>query len=140
MKKIFVLLTFIAITASAYSQANKTSGTWAELNSFQNILSDFTKASKSGDLKPVKTNIESLINAAVDLYKAEVPAGIDATQMRAATVTLANSCKELFGSISLEQTDAEINQKLSVVQTAFNDVSKLYSTAGKNSGTKSKTN
>ncbi|MBS1765021.1 MAG: hypothetical protein JSS90_08660 [Bacteroidetes bacterium] len=139
MKKIFAFIAFIAITASAYSQANKTTGSWAELNSFKNILSDFTKASKSGDLKPIKTNIESLINAAVDLYKAEVPAGVDATQMKAATVTLANSCKELYGSISLEQPDTEVKQKLSVVQTAFNDVSKLYSTASK-SVTKSKTN
>lgn len=139
MKKIIAIIALIAITASAYSQANKTTGSWAELTKFQGILSDFTKASKAGNLSPVKSKIESLIFAATDLYKSEVPAGLDEKTTKDAIVKLANSCKELYGSISLQQTDEEINQKLSIVQNEYNTVSKMYASASKSSGTKSKT-
>jgi predicted outer membrane protein len=121
MKQIFFslvgLCTFLFVAPHVNAQSKFDS--WPELKAFHKVMSQTFHPSEEGNLEPIKTRSQEMVDRAQELSKSTIPAEFDKKSVREAVEKLAVDSKKLHEMIQHKATDAEITTALSALHDTF---------------------
>ena len=124
IKSIAIVLFVMAINAvSAQSTFDK----WPAIKAFHEVMSATFHPSESGNLEPVKSRSEELMNRAIDVLKSDIPAEYRTPAILASAEKLQLKSKALHKMVAAKASDSEITKSLSELHDVFHDIVGLCS-------------
>lgn len=109
------------------AQAQSTFDKWPAIKAFHSVMSQTFHPSEEGDLKPIKTRSEELMNRAADLLKSDIPAEFKTKAILASAEKLKVNSKALHKMIQDKASDADITKALSELHDTFHEIVGLCS-------------
>jgi hypothetical protein len=113
-----VLFLFALNTLSAQSTFDK----WPAIKEFHEVMSQTFHPSEEGNLQPIKTRSEELMNKAVALSKADTPAEFKTKAVQTSVEKLQFKSKVLNRMILSKAPDADITKALSELHDIFHEI------------------
>ncbi len=123
--KSFAIVLFLFALNSM--QAQSSMDKWPALKAFHEVLSQTFHPSEEGNLEPIKTRSEELMNKASVLLKSEIPADFKTTAILASAEKLQLKAKALHKMVVSKAADADIKKSLSEVHDIFHEIVGLCS-------------
>lgn len=118
-----VLFLFAVNTLCAQSTFDK----WPAIKEFHEVMSQTFHPSEEGNLEPIKTRSEELMNKAAAVLKSNIPAEFQTVAVLAAAEKLQLKSKTLHKMVQAKGSDAEIKKSLSDLHDVFHDIVGLCS-------------
>lgn len=119
------LLLVAAFAGKSYAQSDLDS--WAELKDFHKVMSQTFHPSEEGNLEPIKTRIDEMVQKAEALKASKVPADFNNKKVKKAVNKLVKDSKKLQASIKAGATDDQIKKSLSELHDVFHEIVGLCS-------------
>ncbi|WP_298221793.1 hypothetical protein [Flavobacterium sp.] len=124
IKSLAIVLFVLAINSvSAQSTMDK----WPAIKTFHEVMSQTFHPSEEGNLQPIKTRSEELMNKAVDVLKSDIPADYKTPAILASAEKLQLKAKALHKMVVAKASDADIKKALSDLHDVFHDIVGLCS-------------
>lgn len=124
MKSLAIVLFIMAInTMSAQSTFDK----WPAIKQFHEVMSQTFHPSEEGNLEPIKTRSEELMNMAAAVLKSDIPAEFKTAAILASAEKLQLKSKTLHKLVQSKGSDAEITKSLAELHDVFHDIVGLCS-------------
>ena len=124
MKSLAIVLFVMAInTMSAQSTFDK----WPAIKQFHEVMSQTFHPSEEGNLEPIKTRSEELMNKATAVLKSDIPAEFKTVAILASAEKLQLKSKTLHKLVQSKGSDAEITKSLAELHDVFHDIVGLCS-------------
>lgn len=123
MKKVnamLILLFLVVFAGKSNAQSNLDS--WAELKEFHKVMSQTFHPSEEGNLEPIKTRIDEMVQKADALLASKIPADFNNKKVKKAVAKLARDSKKLQASIKAGASDEEIKKSLSHLHDVFHEI------------------
>ena len=123
MKKITFILFLFAALATQQITAQSAFDKWEELKSFHSIMSQTYHPMEEGNLEPVKSQSNELVQSADQLAKSAIPAEFNTASMKASVKKLKKGSKSLHKLVkSKKSTDEEIKKSLENLHDVFHEI------------------
>ena len=124
IKSFAIVLFLLALnTTNAQSSMDQ----WPALKAFHEVLSQTFHPSEEGNLEPVKSRSEELMNKAAALLKSDIPADFKTNAILASAEKLQLKSKALHKMVASKASDADITKALSEVHDIFHTIVGLCS-------------
>lgn len=124
IKSLAIILFVLAMnTVSAQSAFDK----WPAIKAFHTVMSETFHPSEEGNLIPIKTRSEELMNRATDVLKSDIPADYKTPAILASAEKLQLKSKALHKMVVAKASDADIKKSLSELHNVFHDIVGLCS-------------
>ena len=117
--KILAILAFILTAGSVSAQSMDK---WPALKEFHGVMSQTFHPAEEGNLEPVKTRSEELMNKAAALLKSDVPADFRTPAILASAEKLQIKTKALHKIVVAKASDAEITKSLTEAHNIFHEI------------------
>lgn len=117
--KILAILAFILTAGSVSAQSMDK---WPALKEFHGVMSQTFHPAEEGNLEPVKTRSEELMNKAAALLKSDVPADFRTPAILASAEKLQIKTKALHKMVVAKASDAEITKSLTEAHNIFHEI------------------
>mgnify|MGYP001021129062 CR=1 FL=1 len=124
MKSLAIVLFLFAVnTISAQSTFDK----WPAIKEFHQVMSQTFHPSEEGNLEPIKTRSEELMNKAAVLLKSDIPAEFKTAAVLASAEKLQLKSKALHKLVQSKGSDADISKSLAELHDVFHEIVGLCS-------------
>ena len=124
MKSLAIVLFLLAVnTIIAQSTFDK----WPAIKEFHEVMSQTFHPSEEGNLEPIKTRSEELMNKAAVLLKSDIPAEFKTGAVMASAEKLQLKSKSLHKLVQSKGSDADIKKSLAEVHDVFHEIVGLCS-------------
>lgn len=124
IKSFAILLFLLALnTVNAQSTMEK----WPALKAFHEVMSQTFHPSEEGNLQPIRTRSEEMMNKAAALLKSDIPADFKSPGILASAEKLQLKSKALHKMVQAKASDAEIKTALSELHDTFHEIVGLCS-------------
>ena len=124
IKSLAIILSIMAVNAiSAQSTFEK----WPAIKAFHEVMSQTFHPSEEGNLAPIKSRSEELMNRATAVLKSDIPAEFKTPAILASTEKLQIKSKALHKMVVEKGSDAEITKSLSELHDVFHEIVGLCS-------------
>ncbi|MBL0012666.1 MAG: hypothetical protein IPP30_02615 [Flavobacterium sp.] len=124
MKSLAIVLFLFAVnTISAQSTFDK----WPAIKEFHQVMSQTFHPSEEGNLEPIKTRSEELMNKAAVLLKSDIPAEYKTAAVLASAEKLQLKSKALHKLVQSKGADADITKSLAELHDVFHEIVGLCS-------------
>lgn len=124
IKFVAMLLFFLATsTLSAQSTFDK----WPAIKEFHEVMSQTFHPSEEGNLQPIKTRSEELMNKAAAVLKSDIPAEYKTAAILASAEKLQLKSKALHKMVTAKASDADLKKSLSDLHDVFHEIVGLCS-------------
>lgn len=114
---LFILFCLLFGPASAQH-----SSSWKEMDAFHDVMSETFHPSEDGNLKPIKSRIDEMIEKAKAWRKSAVPEKYDAAKTAPRLKSLVKGAEALRKTIRKGATDEVITSELSKLHDVFHDI------------------
>jgi Skp family chaperone for outer membrane proteins len=119
MKSLAIVLFLFAVnTISAQSTFDK----WPAIKEFHEVMSQTFHPSEEGNLEPIKTRSEELMNKAAVLLKSDIPAEFKTAAVLASAEKLQLKSKSLHKLVQSKGSDADIKKSLAELHDVFHEI------------------
>ena len=119
MKSVAIVLFLLAVnTISAQSTFDK----WPAIKEFHEVMSQTFHPSEEGNLEPIKTRSEELMNKAAVLLKSDIPAEFKTAAVLASAEKLQLKSKGLHKLVLSKGADADIKKSLAELHDVFHEI------------------
>lgn len=126
MKIKFVAMLLFFLTASTVS-AQSTFDKWPAIKEFHEVMSQTFHPSEEGNLQPIKSRSEELMNKAAAVLKSDIPAEFKTAPILASAEKLQLKSKALHKMVTAKASDADIKKSLSDLHDVFHEIVGLCS-------------
>lgn len=120
MKKIFSIIVLFA--ALSFSVSAQKKAEWKEMDDFHTVMGGTFHPAEEGNLKPIKTRSQEMIDKAVAWQKSDAPEGYNKKAVKASLKKLVKGSKELHKMVKSGATDKELTGKLSGLHDVFHEI------------------
>lgn len=118
--KLTLRLSLLALLfAAANAVFAQHSGSWKEMDAFHEVMSETFHPSEEGNLQPIKTRIDEMVNKAKAWKKSKVPANFDSKMSKGKLNELVKGAENLRNTIRNNGSDADITKQLSELHDVF---------------------
>jgi hypothetical protein len=114
---LFIVFCLVFGTASAQH-----SSSWKEMDAFHDVMSETFHPSEDGNLQPIRTRIDEMVEKAKAWRKAAVPEKYDAAKTAPRLKALVKGAEALRKTIRKGGTDQAITTELSRLHDVFHDI------------------
>jgi Skp family chaperone for outer membrane proteins len=118
-----VLFVLVANSISAQSTFEK----WPAIKDFHEVMSQTFHPSEEGNLEPIKTRSEELMNSAAAVLKSNIPAEFQTAAILASAEKLQLKSKALHKLVQAKGADADITKSLAELHDVFHEIVGLCS-------------
>ena len=108
-------------------QAQSTFDKWPAIKAFHEVMSQTFHPSEEGNLQPIKTRSEELMNKAAAVLKSDIPAEFKTAPILASAEKLQLKSKALHKMVAAKASDADIKKSLSDLHDVFHEIVGLCS-------------
>ncbi|HYE53359.1 MAG TPA: hypothetical protein VD996_00895 [Chitinophagaceae bacterium] len=98
------------------------SSSWKEMDTFHDVMSETFHPSEDGNLQPIKSRIDEMVNKAKAWQKSAVPDKYDAKKSKEKLKELVKGAESLRKTIRNNGSDADITKQLSDLHDVFHDI------------------
>ena len=119
-------LVFFANTVSAQSTFDK----WPAIKVFHEVMSETFHPAEEGNLAPIKSRSEEMMNKAAQLLKSEIPAEFKTDAILASAEKLQIKSKALNKLVKSNGADAAILKSITDLHDTFHEIVGLCSEIG----------
>jgi len=119
MKKL-LLIAFVFIINESYSQP--IFDKWTAIKEFHEVLSQTFHPAESGNLEPIKTRSEELMNKASNLLKLDIPEDYRTNSILSLIEKLQTKSKLLHQLVLSKGNDDEITKSITEVHMLFHEI------------------
>ena len=116
-------LVFVANTVSAQSTFDK----WPAIKVFHEVMSETFHPAEEGNLAPIKSRSEEMMNKAAQLLKSEIPAEFKTDAILASAEKLQIKSKALNKLVKSNGADAAILKSITDLHDTFHEIVGLCS-------------
>lgn len=116
-KILALLLLLTAGTISAQSMDK-----WPALKDFHGVMSQTFHPAEEGNLEPIKTRSEEMMNKAAALLKSDIPADFRTPAILASAEKLQMKSKALHKMVVAKAADADITKALTELHNIFHEI------------------
>ena len=116
------ILAIIAFLFTAGVSAQSSMDKWPALKEFHGVMSQTFHPAEEGNLEPIKTRSEEMMNKAAALLKSDVPADFRTTAILNAAEKLQKKSKILHKMVTDKAPDAEIVKSLTELHDIFHEI------------------
>jgi Skp family chaperone for outer membrane proteins len=121
MKTKFLAIVVFFLTVNA-SIAQSTFDKWPAINEFHQVISQTFHPAEEGNLEPIKTRSEELMNKAANVLKSNIPAEFATAPILASAEKLQLKSKALHKMVQAKASDAEITKSLTELHDVFHEI------------------
>ena len=118
-----VVFFFVANTSMAQSTFDK----WPSIKEFHQVMSQTFHPAEEGNLEPIKTRSEELMNKAANVLKSNIPTEFATASILASAEKLQLKSKALHKMVQAKVSDAEITKSLTELHDVFHEIVGLCS-------------
>lgn len=118
----FLILTFLTL---AFTDVSAQTDKWPALKEVQTVMAQTFDAAKNGNLQPIKTRSEELMNKSAALLKSDIPADLRTNAILGAAEKLQMRSKALHKLVQSKAPDADISQALTDLNILLQETVKL---------------
>lgn len=115
LSSLLIALLFLAGNAAT---AQHTSS-WKEMDAFHDVMSETFHPSEEGNLQPIKTRIDEMVNKAKAWRKSAVPANFDSKKAKTKLKELVKGTEGLRKTIRKNGSDPDITKELAELHDTF---------------------
>ena len=116
------ILMIIALVFTAGIVSAQSMDKWPALKDFHGVMSQTFHPAEEGNLEPVKTRSEELMNKAAALLKSDIPADFRTPAILASAEKLQKKTKVLHRLVTGKAPDAEITKSLTEAHDIFHEI------------------
>lgn len=127
MKKIKLIAFFAFIFITNNLSAQSTFEKWPAIKTFHGVMSQTFHPAEEGNLEPIKTRSEEMVQKANALSTSEIPAEFKTTAILASIESIQQKSKVLHQMVLDKATDVEITKSLSELHDVFHEIVGLCS-------------
>lgn len=127
MKKIKLIAFFAFIFITNNLSAQSTFEKWPAIKTFHGVMSQTFHPAEKGNLEPIKTRSEEMVQKANALSTSEIPAEFKTTAILASIESIQQKSKVLHQMVLDKATDVEITKSLSELHDVFHEIVGLCS-------------
>lgn len=127
MKKIKIIALFAFIFITNNLSAQSTFEKWPAIKTFHGVMSQTFHPAEEGNLEPIKTRSEEMVQKANALSTSEIPAEFKTTPILASIESIQQKSKVLHQMVLDKVTDVEITKSLSELHDVFHEIVGLCS-------------
>lgn len=127
MKKIKLIALFAFIFITNNLSAQSTFEKWPAIKTFHGVMSQTFHPAEEGNLEPIKTRSEEMVQKANALSTAEIPAEFKTTAILGSIENLQKDSKVLHQMVLDKVTNEELTKKLSALHDVFHEIVGLCS-------------
>ena len=124
MKSFAILLFVLAVNAV---NAQSTFDKWPAIKAFHEVMSQTFHPAEEGNLEPIKSRSEELMNKAANVLKSDIPAEYKTPKILASAEKLQMKSKALHKMVQAKASDAEITKSLTELHDVFHEIVGLCS-------------
>ena len=121
MKTKFLAIVVFFLTVNA-SIAQSTFDKWPAIKEFHQVMSQTFHPAEEGNLEPIKTRSEELMNKAANVLKSNIPAEFATAPILASAEKLQLKSKALHKMVQAKASDAEITKSLTELHDVFHEI------------------
>ena len=118
-----VVFFFVANTSMAQSTFDK----WPSIKEFHQVMSQTFHPAEEGNLEPIKTRSEELMNKAANVLKSNIPTEFATASILASAEKLQLKSKALHKMVQAKGSDTEITKSLTELHDVFHEIVGLCS-------------
>ena len=118
-----VVFFFVANTSMAQSTFDK----WPAIKEFHQVMSQTFHPAEEGNLEPIKTRSEELMNKAANVLKSNIPTEFATASILASAEKLQLKSKALHKMVQAKGSDTEITKSLTELHDVFHEIVGLCS-------------
>lgn len=126
MKTKFLAIVVFFLTVNA-SIAQSTFDKWPAIKEFHQVMSQTFHPAEEGNLEPIKTRSEELMDKAANVLKSNIPAEFATSPILASAEKLQLKSKALHKLVQAKGSDAEITKSLTELHDVFHEIVGLCS-------------
>jgi len=126
MKTKFLAIVVFFLTVNT-SIAQSTFDKWPAIKEFHQVMSQTFHPAEEGNLEPIKTRSEELMNKAANVLKSNIPAEFATAPILASAEKLQLKSKALHKMVQAKASDAEITKSLTELHDVFHEIVGLCS-------------
>lgn len=123
--KLFTLVLFVMTITGVKAQS--TFDKWPAIKEFHGVMSQTFHPAEEGNLEPIKTRSEELMNKAAALLKSDIPAEFKTPAVLASAEKLQIKSKALHKLVQAKGADADILKSLTELHDVFHEIVGLCS-------------
>ncbi|MFT3795696.1 hypothetical protein [Flavobacterium sp.] len=116
--KILALLFLLSIGTISAQSMDK----WPVLKDFHGVMSQTFHPAEEGNLEPIKTRSEEMMNKAAALLKSDIPADFRTPAILASAEKLQVKSKALHKMVVAKAADADITKALTELHNIFHEI------------------
>lgn len=116
------ILAIIAFLFTAGVSAQSSMDKWPALKEFHGVMSQTFHPAEEGNLEPIKTRSEEMMNKAAALLKSDVPADFRTNAILNAAEKLQKKSKALHKMVTDKAPDADIVKALTELHDIFHEI------------------
>lgn len=116
------ILAIIAFVLAAGNVSAQSMDKWPALKDFHGVMSQTFHPAEEGNLEPIKTRSEELMNKAAALLKSDIPADFRTPAILASAEKLQMKTKALHKMVVAKASDAEITKSLTDAHNVFHEI------------------
>ena len=117
--KILAIIAFVFMAGNASAQSMDK---WPALKDFHGVMSQTYHPAEEGNLEPIKTRSEELMNKAAALLKSDIPADFRTPAILASAEKLQKKTKALHKMVVAKAPDADITKSLTEAHDIFHEI------------------
>jgi Skp family chaperone for outer membrane proteins len=102
--------------------AQSTFDKWPAIKEFHEVMSQTFHPSEEGNLEPIKTRSEELMNKAASVLKSDIPAEFKTGAILASAEKLQLKSKALHKLVQSKGSDADIKKSLAELHDVFHEI------------------
>jgi len=122
MKKLIsvaFLMIALSVTSIVHAQDK---AQWKEMDEFHTVMATTFHPAEEGNLQPIRTRSQEMVNKATAWKNSAIPAGYDKTATTAALKKLAKGTREIDKMVKANATDKELVAKLTQLHDVFHEI------------------
>jgi hypothetical protein len=120
MKKRMAVLVFGLVAAMAARAQEKTQ--WKELHDFHAVMSSTFHPAEDGNLQPIRSRSQEMVNKAAAWKKSDAPAGYTKKAVEASLKKLVAGAKKLNRMVKENAADKELLTELTSLHDIFHEI------------------
>jgi hypothetical protein len=120
MKKLIsTLLVMFAFFTAIQAQEKKQ---WKEMHDFHGVMSSTFHPAEDGNLQPIRTKSQEMVEKAEAWKKSEAPEGYDKKAVKGTLKKLVAGSREIDKLVKANATDKELTDKLTALHDVFHEI------------------
>jgi hypothetical protein len=120
MKKIIAALAVSFLSLISIQAQEKTE--WKEMNDFHGVMGSTFHPAEEGNLQPIRTRSQEMVDKAIAWKNSSAPAGYDKKAVNATLKKLVKGTKEIDKMVKSNTADKELVARLTTLHDVFHEI------------------